>query len=78
MDYVDYSQEEEDPGVYLARRGTEPTFPERLHFALESAEKDGHDEAISWQPHGRAFIVHDADKLTENVLKLYVSCVSCL
>ena len=72
MQYVDYSQEQDDLTSAGGRRAAEPTFPERLHFALENAEKDGYDSAISWQPHGRAFMVHDAERLTEKVLKLYV------
>lgn len=70
-EYVDRANEEQGAIPALQqRRGAEPTFPERLHFALEQAGKDCYEDAISWQPHGRAFMVHDADKLTDRVLKL--------
>ena len=71
MDYKDYSREEEGhPIGYKVPHRTDTTFPEKLHVALESAEQDGNDDVLSWQPHGRAFRVHDTDQLTERVLKL--------
>ena len=73
MNYVDYSQEEEvDSATLPSSRNVEPvpSFPVILHVVLECAEREGHDDAISWQPHGRAFCVRDPDKLTEKVLKL--------
>lgn len=38
-----------------------PSFPFKLHEMLDEAEKIPALKAIvSWQPHGRAFIVHNA------------------
>lgn len=70
MSYVDYSEEVEETTISNPYHREEPTFPERLHYALENAEKDGYEDAISWQLHGRSFLVHDPEKLTEKVLKL--------
>ena len=68
MDYTDYSREKE---VYEdVRRTGEPSFTSVLHLVLETAERDGLDDVISWKPHGRAFCVHDAEELLEKVLKL--------
>jgi len=45
-------------------------FPVILHYVLSELEKDGLDHIISWQPHGRSFIVHDPKALEMNVLPL--------
>lgn len=34
-------------------------FPVKLYDMLQCAEEVGIDHAISWQPHGRCFVVHD-------------------
>ena len=70
MAYVDHSREKEDPAEEWVQRTNENSFPAILHVALENAEKDGTEEVLSWQPHGRAFRVHDTEQLTETVLKL--------
>lgn len=59
-DYRDHAQTEPPPPNSLAMRGI-PSFPVKLHEALEMIEQDGHTSAISWQPHGRAFIIGDKD-----------------
>lgn len=34
-------------------------FPLKLHETLDRIEQDGHAHVISWQPHGRCFVIHD-------------------
>jgi hypothetical protein len=51
-----------------ARADYEGLFPARLHYVLEQLEKDGLDDVISWQPHGKAFLVKDAKRLETEVL----------
>lgn len=41
------------------RGGVAVPFPARLFNMLESAAMEGLDEIVSWQPHGRSFLVHD-------------------
>jgi hypothetical protein len=36
----------------------EVKFPSKLHVALDEIENDGFGDIISWQPHGRCFVVH--------------------
>ena len=71
MVYIDYAKAVETKAEPVnSKESIEPSFPERLHFVLEQAESEGYEDLISWQPHGRAFVVHDSEKLTEKVLKL--------
>jgi len=50
-------------------RGNEVVFPVKLHETLENAEKAGLSNIVSWQPHGRCFLVHDQNAFVEEVLK---------
>jgi HSF-type DNA-binding len=40
-------------------------FPVRLYAMLERMDRDGYQHVISWQPHGRCFLVHDPKKFQE-------------
>ena len=60
-DYHDHSsddcssyQQEQHP----ARGGVTTPFPLKLHEMLDSVQADGREGIVSWQPHGRCFIVH--------------------
>lgn len=59
-DYHDHSHDakslyqEEHP----ARGGVTTPFPLKLHEMLETVEANGHEHIVSWQPHGRCFVVH--------------------
>lgn len=56
------------------RRGTpgrRRTFPIRLHTLLSDVEKSGQMDIISWQPHGRCFIVRKTDEFVEKLLPQY-------
>lgn len=44
------------------------TFPMKLHLLLSQVEADGLADIISWQPHGRAFKIHDRNKFVETVM----------
>jgi hypothetical protein len=45
-------------------------FPVRLHYVLSEMEKDGLQHIVSWQSHGRCFIVHDQKLFAKSVLPL--------
>ncbi|CAB9520026.1 Heat stress transcription factor [Seminavis robusta] len=40
------------------RGGVSQAFPDKLHKLLDQVEADGLGHVISWQPHGRCFVVH--------------------
>jgi hypothetical protein len=48
----------------------EQNFPVKLHYMLNELEKDGLDDIVSWQPHGRCFLVHKQQQFVEQVLPL--------
>jgi hypothetical protein len=48
-----------------ARGGVTTPFPLKLHAMLESAQADGHEHIVSWQTHGRCFVVHKPKEFVE-------------
>jgi hypothetical protein len=48
----------------------EENFPVKLHYMLDELEKDGMEHIVSWQPHGRCFLVHNQDQFVEQILPL--------
>jgi len=48
--------------------GESSIFPVKLHNLLENVETDGHEGFVSWQPHGRAFKIHNRKKFVELVM----------
>ena len=46
-------------------------FPVKLHEILDHIEEDGLADVISWQPHGRCFVVHKPEEFVEEVMPLY-------
>jgi hypothetical protein len=81
--YIDYAHElekvEEKAGNQLMEEhtqasnmssGGEQNFPVKLHYMLNELEKDGMDEIVSWQPHGRCFLVHKQQQFVDHVLPL--------
>ncbi|KAL3916215.1 MAG: hypothetical protein SGILL_005278 [Bacillariaceae sp.] len=51
---------------------TAQTFPMKLHSLLERVEADGHSHIISWQPHGRCFLIHNPKEFADVVLPTYL------
>lgn len=78
--YHDYATEPElklasslsADSVVLPKHGRN-SFPEKLHFMLSDVAKDGLDHIVSWQWHGRSFMVHDQEAFVKRMLPLYVS-----
>ena len=48
-----------------ARGGVTTPFPLKLHEMLENVEANGHEHIVSWQPHGRCFVVHKPKEFVE-------------
>jgi hypothetical protein len=79
-DYHDYANEfdkvdantkhQRYPEEHTQPSHGEENFPVKLHYMLTELETDGMDGIISWQPHGRCFIVHKQQQFVEQVLPL--------
>jgi hypothetical protein len=54
----------------ILNQSGEQNFPVKLHYMLNELEKDGMDNIVSWQPHGRCFLVHKQQQFVEEVLPL--------
>ena len=55
----------------VARGGVVTPFPWKLHDMLERVDIDGFEHIVSWQPHGRSFMVHKPDEFVEQVMPVY-------
>mmetsp|Transcript_27951 Transcript_27951/g.43422 ORF Transcript_27951/g.43422 Transcript_27951/m.43422 type:complete len:445 (-) Transcript_27951:254-1588(-) len=53
------------------RGGITETFPVKLHKLLDQIEGTELSSIVSWQPHGRAFIVHNQFRFVEEILAKY-------
>ena len=73
-EYRDFSQEQEHSGDLAAsnQNGTnrEQSFPMKLHYMLSDMQADGLDHMVSWQPHGRCFVVHNSKLFVAQILPL--------
>jgi hypothetical protein len=58
-------------GEHRRRGGIAVSFPAKLHVVLDQIALDGYDHVISWQPHGRAFAIHQPKVFTEKVMPKY-------
>ncbi len=50
------------------RGGVKTPFPLRLHTMLDAVESEGLANIVSWQPHGRAFVVHDTQRFVHEIM----------
>jgi hypothetical protein len=53
------------------RGGVSVAFPLKLHAMLDQIERDGLGHIISWQPHGRCFVIHKPQEFVERVIQKY-------
>ena len=56
---------------FRSRESKTIPFPLKLHEMLDRIERDGLSHVVSWQPHGRCFVVHDQDKFVEVIMPTY-------
>jgi hypothetical protein len=66
--YTDYGQLDKLAKLGLTSRFFSCTFPNLLYCLLENATDESYDDIISWQPHGRAFIIQDQRRFLETVM----------
>ena len=50
------------------RGGVSQPFPEKLHFMLSRVESEGLSDIVSWQPHGRCFIVRKPKEFVTEIM----------
>jgi hypothetical protein len=50
------------------RGGVSVAFPKRLHEMLSTVAEEGLDHIVSWQPHGRCFLVHNKKRFVEEIM----------
>jgi hypothetical protein len=65
--------DQQDGPEPVARGGVMTPFPLKLHDVLKNIEEDGLADIISWQPHGRCFVVHKPDVFLKDVMPKYFS-----
>jgi hypothetical protein len=70
--YHDHSAETEATADFVEeiRASANSPFPTKLQEMLERVEEDGNSHIISWQPHGRCFVVHKLE-LFKTILPHY-------
>mmetsp|Transcript_3437 Transcript_3437/g.6486 ORF Transcript_3437/g.6486 Transcript_3437/m.6486 type:complete len:213 (-) Transcript_3437:243-881(-) len=69
IDFDDYMRDCSDQQTYDKKKGGVGTpFPLKLHELLERAEIERLTDIISWQPHGRAFVVHQPKKFVSGLM----------
>ena len=69
MEAEDCHQDEDDSRKRRGPRGgVAQPFPEKLHLMLSSVDRD---DIVSWQPHGRCFVVHNAKAFVTLVMPKY-------
>jgi HSF-type DNA-binding len=73
--YHDHANDEEEESSVQCHllelslyRPADQNFTARLHRLLSNADKEGISHIISWQPHGRSFLVHNKQQFEQQVM----------
>lgn len=53
------------------RGGVTVPFPTKLHIMLSRVDNEGLSHIVSWQPHGRCFVVHKPKEFVSEVMPTY-------
>jgi hypothetical protein len=71
-EYTDHASEVQNGKTGQGSRGGVATpFVVKLHEMIDAIERDGHGDIVSWQPHGRCFVVHKQKEFTDHVMPTY-------
>lgn len=70
-DHVHADSSSEEENHHRRRGGVSVAFPVKLHEVLEQVEADGFAHIISWQIHGRAFMIHNAKEFVDYIMPRY-------
>lgn len=55
----------------IAKGGVTTPFPWKLHNMLDDMADKGEHSVVTWQPHGRAFMVHKPKVFVEDIMHHY-------
>ena len=67
--YRDHALERDDGDeTHIRKGGVAVAFPLKLHAVLDQVEADGLGHVISWQPHGRCFVIHQPKVFVASVM----------
>ena len=70
--YTDVSAMEDPlPDTRRNRGGVSEPFPQKLHRMLESCEKEGLSDIVSFYKHGRAFAIHQPRRFVSEVMPAF-------
>lgn len=53
------------------RGGVTVPFPTKLHLMLSKLEEEGLNDIVSWQPHGRCFLVHKPKEFVDEIMPTF-------
>lgn len=53
------------------RGGVTIPFPAKLHVMLSRVDEEGMSDVVSWQPHGRCFVVHKPHEFVNKIMQQY-------
>jgi hypothetical protein len=75
--YHDHAHDPEESPILVhidattAKGGVVTPFPLVLYNMLDSVDGEGLSSIVSWQPHGRAFSVHDSQAFVRKVMPIF-------
>lgn len=70
-DTMTLQQEQDENDKSIAKGGVSTPFPWKLHEMLDEMAKKQDDSIVCWQPHGRAFMVHDPKEFVTRIMADY-------
>jgi hypothetical protein len=74
----DMATEDTNDESKLFKRLSADAFPLKLHRVLSAVEDDGLGHILSWQPHGRAFLIHSNKDFVSTIIPRYFPKMSKL
>eukprot|EP00563_Minutocellus_polymorphus_P019694 CAMPEP_0197719070 /NCGR_PEP_ID=MMETSP1434-20131217/2971_1 /TAXON_ID=265543 /ORGANISM="Minutocellus polymorphus, Strain CCMP3303" /LENGTH=394 /DNA_ID=CAMNT_0043303783 /DNA_START=124 /DNA_END=1308 /DNA_ORIENTATION=+ len=69
--YHDHATDAPSIIPHITRGGVKTPFPIRLHNMLSGVEAHGLTHIVSWQPHGRSFLVHKPQEFADHIMPQY-------
>lgn len=71
-DWSESGQEEgDDYNKSIAKGGVTTPFPWKLHDMLDDMASQGKHSVVTWQPHGKAFMVHKPKEFVQDIMPHY-------
>jgi HSF-type DNA-binding len=65
------ASEQDEFDKSIAKGGVTVPFPWKLHNMLDAMDSEGDHSIVQWQPHGRAFVVHDPKQFVSIIMPKY-------